>query len=324
MSSILILPLTLVSAAAILLLFIGIRSFLVGRGESVTSRLDLFSAQSAAVAIDAPKVRTRSTTKWTTGLDRAVARQGFAQKLAKDLSRADIKVTVGEFLVLTLVLGALGFLIGLALHNIFIGIALLLAGIFCPRFYVNFAKARRLKAFNGQLADAIQLLANSLRSGYSMLQSMELISREGRPPISKEFERVIREIGLGLAPEEALANLVKRIESDDLDLMVTSVNIQREVGGNLAEMLDTIAKTIRERVKIKNEIKTLTAQQQYAGYIITLLPVGLGGILYLISPSYMSRMFTETHWCGWCMMIAAGLMIVAGFFVMRKIVKIEV
>jgi tight adherence protein B len=167
-------------------------------------------------------------------------------------------------------------------------------------------------------------MANSLRSGYALLQAMELVSREARPPMSSEFERVVREVGLGLTPEEALANLVKRIQSDDLELMVTAINVQREVGGNLAEVLDTISHTIRERVKLKGEVRVITSQQQYSGYIIGALPIVLALVLFGINPTYMLRLYTETHWCGWCLTGVSLTMIVSGFLIIMKIVRIEV
>ena len=197
-------------------------------------------------------------------------------------------------------------------------------GRYAPRFYVQRQKAKRLRAFNSQLSDTVGLLSSALRSGYSFLQAMELVSREGPSPVAGEFERVVREVGLGLSPEEALANLVRRTESDDLELMVTVINVQREVGGNLAEVLDSIGNTIRERVKLIGEIRVLTAQQKYSGYIVGLLPVGLSLILLVINPKYLISVFQTTTWCGWTMFGCAGIMILAGFFFIQRIVDIKV
>ncbi len=166
-----------------------------------------------------------------------------------------------------------------------------LLGLYAPRFYLKRRQAKRLQAFAEQLPGTITLLANSLRAGSSFLQGMELVTREARPPISEEFERVVREMQLGVALQPALNNLVRRVASEDLELMVTAIQIQSQVGGNLATVLDSIAFTIRERVRLQGEIQTLTAMQRYSGYVITLLPVGLGGLLFLISPSYITVMF---------------------------------
>jgi tight adherence protein B len=180
----------------------------------------------------------------------------------------------------------------------------------------------RLGAFNKQLPDTITLLSNSLRAGSSFLQSIELVSREGNPPMAEEMGRVVREVNLGLGMEEALNNLVRRIKSEDLDLMVTAISIQQQVGGNLAEILDTIAFTIRERVRIKGEINTLTAQGRYSGYLVAMLPVGLAFMLNLINPAFMEPLFTQLIG-----RIALGVGIVMeliGFFIIQKMVDIKV
>jgi tight adherence protein B len=150
---------------------------------------------------------------------------------------------------------------------------------------------------------------------------MEMVSREVRDPMGGEFRRVVREVGLGISHEEAMANLLRRVPSDDLDLLVTAINIQHEVGGNLAQILTIIGHTIRERVRIKGEIAVLTAQQSISGYVITALPVGLGLFIFMINPGYIVEMF---RWPYICMPIGAAIMIVIGFFVMKKITAIEV
>src|SRR5258708_6552953 len=156
----------------------------------------------------------------------------------------------------------------------FCGISTMLSGVvgailgyFVPRFWVGQRIGGRLSAFNKQLADTITLLSNSLRAGSSFLQSIELVSRETPDPMGEEMGRVVREVNLGLGMEEALSNLVRRIRSDDLDLMVTAIHAPQQVGGNLAEILDTIAFTIRERVRIKREINTLAPHSRYSGYL---------------------------------------------------------
>ncbi len=168
-----------------------------------------------------------------------------------------------------------------------------LLGAFAPRWYLKRRQAKRLDNFNKQLPDTITLLANSLRSGSSFLQGMELVTRESGPPLATEFDRVIREMSLGMSLTGALNNLVRRVASEDLELMVTAIVIQTQVGGNLATVLDAIAFTIRERVRITGEIQTLTAMQRYSGYVLMLLPVALGAILFLISPTYMGKMLDK-------------------------------
>ncbi|MCL7452941.1 MAG: type II secretion system F family protein, partial [Anaerolineae bacterium] len=228
-----------------------------------------------------------------------------------------------EFLMLTVASIMVFFALGKVIFDsLIVGLVAAFIGFFVPRIYVNMRKRRRLHNFNDQLGDTINLLANSLRSGFSIVQSMETVARELPDPIASEFHRVTQEIGLGLTYEEALNNMLRRVPSDDLDLMITAVNIQTRVGGNLAEILDTIGHTIRERVRIKGEIRVLTAQQMISGYILTFLPVILGLVLYLINRPYIGRMFTDP--CGWIMIGVSMVMITIGFFIIRKIVDIEV
>ncbi len=314
-------------AAASFIVVLGIFfviSRVLSRSESgIENRLDQFvSREVEKKPKDESEERTPSV--FTKSLDQAVAGRGFAQNIATDLARANMKLTVGEYLILIVVsiLGT-GVLAYLIMHqNLFLTFGGLVLGFFLPRFYVKYLQGKRLKDFNNQLGDAINLLANGLRSGYSLLQAMDAVSREMSPPMSEEYQRVVREIGLGLSNERAMNNMLRRIPSDDLDLMITAVNVQHEVGGNLAEILETISHTIRERIRIKGEIKVLTAQGMISGYVISFLPVGLGLVLFAMNPTYMGAMFQEP--CGWAMIAVGVVLITIGFIAIRKIVNIEV
>lgn len=255
-------------------------------------------------------------------VDRAVAGRSFANNLATQLAQANLKWTVGEFLVLTVLLAiSLGLLLYVMNRYILIPIGVL-AGFFVPRIYLGIRKNKRLKDFNDQLGDALNLMVNSLRAGYSTMQAIEVISKEMPAPISEEFGRVVLELQLGVPFDTAMGNLIRRMPSPDMDLVITAMSVQREVGGNLAEVLDAISFTIRERVRIKGEIKTLTAQGTITGYVITALPFGLAILLYMINPGFMGGLFTDP--CGWMMIGIALVLIVVGFVVVRKIVNIEV
>jgi tight adherence protein B len=164
---------------------------------------------------------------------------------------------------------------------------------------------------------------NALRSGYSVLQSMEAIARDAPEPTATEFKRVVQEVQLGIDMEDALAHLLARVESEDLDLVITAVNIQREVGGNLAEILDVISHTVRERIKLKGEISVLTAQGRITGYLISGLPIILALFLYTINPQYMGNLF-ENRTCGWPMLGIALALIGMGFALVQKIVDIDI
>jgi len=256
-------------------------------------------------------------------LNRALASRGIAADLATQLARADLKLTVGEFLAATVIAMIVGGGVGYLLtRQVLAAVLACVLGFFVPRWYVAFVRRRRLRAFNDQLSDTINLMVNSLRAGYSVLQAMEAVSREMGPPISIEFGRVVQEVQLGLTLERALSNLLRRVPSDDLDMMITAINVQREVGGNLAEVLDAISYTIRERIRIKGEIRALTAQSRYSGYMVALVPIILAVVIYLINPDFMSQLFVNR--CGWIMIGVAVVGVVAGFVIIGKIVDINV
>ena len=255
-------------------------------------------------------------------VDRAVAGRGFAANLATQLARAAWKLTVGEFLVLSFTIALGSSLIFYIIGQPLLIPAGILLGVFGPRLYIGIRKNQRLKAFDSQLGDALNLMVNSLRAGYSTLQAMEVISHEMPEPISKEFGRVVLEIQLGVNFDTAMANLVRRMPSTDLDLVITAMSVQREVGGNLAEVLDAISFTIRERVRIKGEIKSLTAQGRATGVIITILPFVLVGFLSVINPEFIQPLFEDA--CGWIMIGTSILLIAIGYFVISKITNIEV
>ncbi len=256
-------------------------------------------------------------------LNRALTERGIGANLATQLARADLKITVGEFIAATVILViALGGVVYFLKRDILLTIGACVLGLVLPRMYVNILRGRRLKAFNNQLSDTINLMVNGIRAGYSVMQAMEAVSEEMGPPVSEEFGRVVREVQLGLTLEHAMNNMLRRVPSDDLDMMITAINVQREVGGNLAEVLDSISYTIRERVRIKGEIRAMTGQSRISGYMVALVPIALAVFIYLINPDFMGLLFTHT--CGYIMIAAAVIGIVAGFAVIGKIVDIDV
>jgi len=255
-------------------------------------------------------------------VDRAVAGRGFAQNLATQLARANLKWTVGEFIVMTVIFSAGAGLLFFVLNRIVLVPVGIFGGFFLPRIFLSMRKNKRLKQFNDQLGDALNLIVNSLRAGYSTMQAMEVISNEMPAPISEEFGRVVLELQLGVPFDTAMANLMRRMPSGDMDLVITAMSVQREVGGNLAEVLDAISFTIRERVRIKGEIKAMTAQGTITGYVITALPFALAGLVYMMTPDFMGELFTDP--CGWVMITISLFMIGLGYFFINKIVSIEV
>jgi tight adherence protein B len=301
----------------------------LGRRQQVLNqRLGQISTTASASAPAAAGGRRVSPI--SAALDQALAGRGFAESIRRDLARADLKLTVGEYLVLHLIfaflLGFVGFVLSRGWFLAGVGA---IAGLFVPRLYVGAMQRKRLRDFDNQLGDMLNLVVNGLRAGYSSMQALESVSRELPPPISDEFRRVVQEIQLGLPQEAALANLKRRVPSPDLDFVVTAINIQREVGGNLAEILDNISFTIRERVRIKGEIATLTAQGQITAWVITLMPIILALLLFVINRSYMMTIFGPpiifgVPLCGIIMIFTALTMIGIGFAIVQKIVDIEV
>jgi tight adherence protein B len=254
---------------------------------------------------------------------RQAAPEGWRATIARDLARADLSLTVGEYLAIRIGVVVVAFLAGfLARGNLVLGLLLGLVAHFIPPAYLRLRQARRLQAFNRQLPDVLDQIVGSLRVGYGLTQSLEWVAEQMPPPAGAEFDRVIREIQLGQALPVALDNMVRRIGSDDLAMIVTAIKIQHESGGSLAEILETVAHTIRERVRIQREINVLTAQQRYSGYTMMLLPIALAIFLMLMNPEYEMQLFTPGPTL--CIPIGTGLMMIAGFFAMRRIVNIEV
>jgi tight adherence protein B len=260
---------------------------------------------------------------FSSALTPLLARSSHTGKLADDLQKADLKLKSSEWVLAIAGTGlGLGALLSLRFATPLMLVVGPIAAWLLGGVYLKFRQGRRARAFNNQLGDTITLLSNALKAGYSFAQALASVSRNASPPISEEFARATREIALGITVDDSLNHMVQRNKSEDFDLLVTAVQIQRVVGGNLAEILDTIAYTIRERVRIQGEIRTLTAQARISGIIITLLPFGLAGVLEVISPAYFGPMLTDSlgH-----IFLGVGIFSIAiGAAAVQKIVKIEV
>ena len=266
----------------------------------------------------------------TDWLNRRVASSSRGDRIARELARADLKFKVAEYYALVFISAVttalLAWLIQHHIASITIGAII---GLFIPRFYVKRQQRVRLNKFNDQLSDMLSLMVNGLRAGYSTMQALEAVSRELPTPLSDEFHRVVQEMQIGIPMEKALDNLLRRIPSEDLDFVVTAINVQREVGGNLSEILDTISFTIRERVRIKGEIRVMTAQVRTSATVLSLIPVFLAMALWFVSPEYIGTFFDESAnlpqpLCGIIAVVTILGMITAGYFVMMKIADIEV
>ncbi len=327
-----------VAALAILLIAVGVA--MSGGGSDVNARLARYAStqqeKPAAASGSAGIAQALQSSEALAQLNKVVEQRDFGANLAREIARADLRLKPSEYLVIwaACIFGVplLMIVLSVAMPTLRNPLFLLIGafvGFFLPRFWLGRRKSGRLKSFNKQLPDTITLIANALRAGSSFLQAIELVVRESRPPISTEFGRVIREVNLGLSFDVALENMVRRVRSDDLELMATAIAIQHTVGGNLAEILDSIAFTIRERVRIKGEIQTLTAQQRLSGYVVGFLPIALAGFLFVAAPGFMQPMFDDRAQiaglpAGVVILMIGGFAMFLGFMFIRKIVDIEV
>ncbi|HZU14464.1 MAG TPA: type II secretion system F family protein [Chloroflexota bacterium] len=276
-------------------------------------------AVSTIVAPDRPRQQHGAVSQQ---LERVVGNTGFAKKIQRRLDRAQLKFTAAEWLAMCFAVFVVAVAIGLFIRG---GLGALVggvAGLVVPWVYLKRRITRRGRRFLEQLADATQMMGNSMRSGFSILQAMELVANESAPPVCEEFERVVTEVKLGLPIELALDHMLERMPSEDLGLLVVAISVQRQIGGNLAEILNIISKTIRDRVRFARDLRTLTAQARISSYIITGLPVAVGVAINFLDRSYEQMLYTTL--LGNFMLGAAVIMLALGFFFLSRIANIEV
>jgi len=307
----------LMIAIAIVSIFMGIYLY-AQQAQEVEERFE----KTMAMAQPIPR-KGKVKRRWKDKLDAWLSRANFANRTRDKLIRANVKLTVAEFMTLRLVLMVVAFLAGWAIsRQVLGGILLGILASILPGWYLRRQQEKRLQTFQDQLPDVLNLLVSSLRAGHGLLQAITLVTQEMPDPTREEFARVRREVNLGFPMSEALAHLVERVKSDDLELVVTAINIQHEVGGNLAEILDTISETIRDRVRLLGEIRVMTSQQRLTGTVLTGLPFLLGTILTLLNPDYMMSMFQP----GWPMLIPVGtvIMMIMGYLLMQRMLRLDV
>jgi tight adherence protein B len=319
----------LLIAVIVLLILVAVGVYISSSSERslVEDRLGKYLEEDKKQSRD-EQAANGALTDW---INKRVEKSSFGDRIAKGLARADLKFKPGEYIffimTLAIVLGGSAFLfVGDTMLTKMISFAIgAVAGIAVPIIYVRSQQGRRLQKFNEQLSDMLNLMVNGLRAGYSTMQAMEAVSKELPSPISDEFRRVVQEMQLGIPMDKALDNLIRRIPSEDLDFVITAINVQREVGGPLAEILDTISFTIRERVRIKGEIAVLTAQVVMSGRILTGVPFAVFILLWFINQQYMGQFFLpENIVCGGGSLGAGLVMIAVGYVIMMKIADIEV
>lgn len=248
---------------------------------------------------------------------------GFSARLDERLEQAGMPVLAGEFVAITVlcVFGAGGIAAVLLQNILFVLLIAIVAGVI-PYLWMARAQRKRQQAFTDQLADTLSVLASSLRAGYSFLQALDTVSKEVSEPAASEFQRVVAEIRLGRPIDEALSSMAVRIGSDDLKWAVIAINVQRQVGGNLAEVLDIVAGTVRERAYIRRQVNVLSAEGRLSVAILSCLPFGILLYISVVNPDYIEPLFTTVP--GLVMLIGGGLWMALGIFVMTRMVKIDV
>jgi tight adherence protein B len=309
-----ILLIGLLNSIAVVLVFVAVYHSL-SRASEVQQRL----AQSILPAAESATTQGALSEQ----LNRRLGRLSFGARLEKQLAAANMSLTVTEYLLLRFGAACAGLLFGWLISGALVGgLGLAVLGYMAPAFVMQRRRAKRGKDFADQLPDMLSLMVGSLRSGYGLLQACQVIQNEMPDPIAAEFALVVRETTLGVTLDVALEHLVERMENDDLELIVASIQIQNEVGGSLAEVLETIGETVRERIQLNGEVRALTAQQRMSGWLLTGLPFGVATILMLVNPDYMMGLFEP----GLTQLIAIGavVMIVTGNIVMRMVTRIEV
>ncbi|MFN8232087.1 MAG: type II secretion system F family protein [Actinomycetota bacterium] len=250
-------------------------------------------------------------------------KRGFAERLDAELEAASVSLRSGEFVVITVGAVFAGAVVCLAIFgNPLLALAGALVAGSAPTAALRIALKRRAEKLREQLPDVLTIMASSLRAGHSFLQALDTVAREIAQPAATEFQRVVAEIRLGRSAEDALEALAERVGSADFKWAVLAVNIQREVGGNLAEILDNVSDTLRERAMMRRQVRVLTSEGRLSAWVLTLLPIGIALYLFAMSPEYIGLLFSTT--IGYVMLGGAAILLVAGVLWMRKIVNIDV
>jgi tight adherence protein B len=307
----------ILAGAAVFVSILGLNS-LITAGSEVDDRLDAYATMNTAFGASAEEAQPIGER-----VNAYLSERTFAGSVAANLARADLKFTVVEFLLLKLTAFMVPFVIlWLFTGQLISGLIIGLVGFFIPDVYVRIKQNRRSQEFSLQLPDTLALIVSGLRAGFSLQQSILNVSKEAPEPTATEFRRLGQEIQLGVPLIQALDGLVRRLNSEDLEMIVSVFKIHARVGGNLAMVLDTVGTTIRERVRLRREVQVITAQQRYASYVLGLLPIALGVILFGLNPNYMMEMFQWNIFL--CIPIGALVMTIMGFLVIRKIVDIKI
>ena len=317
----------IISGILIFLMFVFFIEYTKKSRAAINQRMRYYADGTFTARGEAPVVPDENLTErfmdFVRGIAKNLQKVRRAESLDLKMQQAGLPLLGSEYLVIA-VIGAL--LAGAAtmLLTLQFSSAVLVAiiALIAEWFYVNYRIDSRRKAFVNQLGDCLTTVANAMRAGFSFLQSMDLVAKEMEPPISEEFGRAMREINLGTRMEKAMEDMDARVDSPDFSLVVTAVLIQRQVGGNLSQILDTISGTINERIRMRREVMALTAQGRASGWVLAALPIGLAAVLSLINPGYLTPLLEDP--IGQIAIGGAIFMEIVGFIVINRIVDIEI
>lgn len=297
------------------------------RSRALERRITALHQPAAAVSGDMEGLLKRSGTSKLPFLRGLAAGGNWADRWAIDLRRAGSNLRVSEYLLFRLLASVLIAALAFVLFSgtpfgVILGVAGIFVGYMVPAWYFGIRRGRRQQAINGQLVEMLTLIANALRSGFAFTQAIELASRQLESPIKDELDHLIRDNALGARAEDALNALAERTGSYDVEMIVTSILVQRTTGGNLSEVLDNVAETIRERGRLQGEIRALTASQRFTGLILSIYPIVLGALFAALAPSLMSVLWTEP--VGRILLAIAATLQLIGIFTIRRILVLEV
>ncbi len=298
---------------------LGLLSTLIFSGSNLQERFETYAVLPETQEDTVTQQRNQRFVRMRVRVNYYVSRFASRQ-LNDDLLSANWRISVAEFILIRLGITFLAFVLGWLLIGSFLsGIGLAILAYLLPGIVLRRSLQQRRIRFANQLVDVLVLVTGAVRSGYSLLQALDLVVEETKAPASEEFRRVTRQVGLGISLSDALDNLSLRMDNPDLTLVVTSININNQVGGNMSVMLETVTETIRDRMRLFGEIRVLTTHQRFTGYMLTILPFIVGGLLFFINPDYMEGLFTYT-----CVPIVAVVMILMGNLIVRQMLKVDV
>jgi tight adherence protein B len=310
------------AAITTFVLVIGLR-YLLGERDPLASRMQAYLSDDVYGLDEAERVASLPSARIAERLNESIGRRSFAQQVARQLEQANLPLKVPEWILLRIAVPLVLSLAALVIWRelLVVPIALFL-GFVAPIFWLNSLHNRRSTLFGEQLAETLTMVCGALRGGFSLPQALAMVAKEARQPTRSELERVTQEVRLGLSLTDALDNMVSRLKSADLELVVTAIKINSRVGGNLTEILESISVTIRERDKLRREVRVITSMQRMSSYVIGALPFGLAAILFTINPDYMKQLFTPGLTL--CIPVGAAVCAVIGFVVIQKIADIKV